>query len=115
MAKMAESPVLDLFRSPPAPPEDEAAFEAHRIAHVARFPLRPLQRIVTSLLIAATLSTAYLVTRPSEIHSPLIGVSFGCLLFAVAAAVACGQILFVLMRRTFLSERALERSAAALR
>ncbi len=34
---------------------------------MAGFPLRPLQRIVTSLLIAATLSIAYLATRPSEL------------------------------------------------
>ena len=218
MRKAAESPVLDLFRAQPASPEDEAAFEAHRIAHVALygrttalvlnvlhllwwptdmlllpmdsavragmnwfrattftnhsvffvllwlpalrryavplavlgvliscvfmgigmahlgpldqpyfhltyitpiavagFPLRPLQRIVTSVLIAATLYAGYFSIRPEEIHSRFIGVSLGCMLFAVAAAVACGQILFVLMRRTFLSERALERSAEALR
>jgi signal transduction histidine kinase len=78
-------------------------------------PLRLRPRVVVNLLIGAALMLAYLFTRPSELGSAYLAPAAGLLLFAVAASTGDGVLLFVLTRATFLHERALSRSAAALK
>ncbi len=78
-------------------------------------PLRLRPRIVANALIGATISFAYLATRPAELASPFLGTAAGCMVFAVVISTCYGVLLFILTRSTFLNERALGRSAEALK
>jgi signal transduction histidine kinase len=78
-------------------------------------PLRLRTRIAANLLIGAAVTAAYLVARPAEIASPFLGTAAGCMVFAVVASTFNGVLLFITTRSTFLHERALARSAEALK
>lgn len=81
----------------------------------AAVPLRLRARVIANLLIGATIVLTYLGMRPSELSSPYLGPAVGCMLFAVTVSTLDGLVTYSLTRTTFLHERALSRSADALK
>jgi signal transduction histidine kinase len=81
----------------------------------AAVPLRLRARVVANLLVGATIVLVYLGTRPSELSSRYLGAAVGCMLFAVAVSTLDGVVTYSLTRTSFLHERALSRSADALK
>jgi signal transduction histidine kinase len=83
------------------------------VLNMVLLPL-PLRVLVTPLPAVAVLG-AYLATRPSELHSPVLGWTLGCMTLAVATGIGYGHLIFLLARRAFLQDKALQRQAAELR
>ncbi len=83
------------------------------VLNVVPFP--PARRALLTPLLGATILLAYLATRHSELHSPFLGSTVGCMTFSVLASFCNGHLLYLLSRRSFLQDRALQRQAAELR
>jgi signal transduction histidine kinase len=77
-------------------------------------PLTFARRALATLALGAAVPASYLTARPAELASTFLGASLGCTAFSVCVSLALGHLLYLLTRRAFLQERALQRGAEAL-